>query len=1129
MRTQSLPILVLLRAFPVFALLLAAGLSAAAQRQHIRFSRLGTDQGLSQSNATCIFQDSRGFVWIGTRDGLNQYDGYRFTIFKNKSGDANSLSHSFVTSVVEDRQGGIWIGTWGGGVNRFDRDKHLFVRYSLHKKNGPAVADNFINTLMVDSKGRLWIGTDGDGVDIMDPATGKFENIHRRPDDPAGFGDNDITTLLEDSRHDVWVGTFNGGLSRYEPESGRVQRYLHLADDPSSLSSNTVSKIYEDTRRRLWIGTRGGGLDRLDRETGFFRQYKHDPHNPNSLGHDVVVAIAEDDKDNLWIGTENGGLCVMDANGGGIQNYVLDEIDNTSLGNNSVYSIYRDHQANMWVGTYSNGINIFNKDANRFTTFRHNSASGSLGNNNVLYFLEDAARTIWIGTDGGGLEAMDPATGVIRQYRHSPGNANSMGGDYVLSIHEDKDGRLWTGTWGDGITVLDKDRKKFLHYRNRPGDSTSLGGDNIYSITEDRDQDLWLGSYGSGLDLYDRKKNSFRHFRHDPANTNSLSSDRVHTLLADQEGYLWIGTFDGGLNRLDKRTGRFTHYLHSDTSNSLSNNSINSIFEDHRGDLWIGTSNGLNCMDRRTGRFQVWHTGDGLPNNLVYAVEEDARHNFWISTNYGISKFDVRSGVFQNFTSADGLQSNEFKPHSCLLSSSGLLYFGGVRGFNEFSPDSIKGHLKEAPLLITNFQLFNKEVPVSTDSFVTPLNKDITETRQLTLSYSNTVVSFEFATLNYTTPERNQYAYTLEGFDTGWNYIGSRRMATYTNIDPGNYVLKIKARNGNGGWGHMVRSLAIRITPPFWRTWWFRLLVVLAFAGATFGFHIIRLRTLQGQKKKLEAQVAKLLDRAVAQGKYEMASEVLHDIGNAVVGFSSYLTRMKRLLEAQSPQNLSSLAGFFRENRSPVDSAIGPAKTGAIIDLLEGMARSQKESQEEMRKAVAEQMNGTAKIQEILHIQRQYITGQESQERKAVDLRKIVNDATAMLSATFQNKGITVDLPGGNEPFVIKGDRTRLMQLLLNLLKNSVDAMEGMDGGKTITIEVRRQQQDLLIRIRDSGHGFDEQTAGKLLVRGFSTKPSAGGVGLYQCRTILESHNGMLDLSSEGPERGCLAVVTFQA
>jgi signal transduction histidine kinase len=305
-------------------------------------------------------------------------------------------------------------------------------------------------------------------------------------------------------------------------------------------------------------------------------------------------------------------------------------------------------------------------------------------------------------------------------------------------------------------------------------------------------------------------------------------------------------------------------------------------------------------------------------------------------------------------------------------------------------------------------------------------------------------------------------------------------------------------------------------------------LLLLALAGSIFGFHLIRLRTLQGQKKKLEAQVAQLLDRAVAQGKYELAAEVLHDIGNAVVGSSSYLMRMQRLLEAQSTENLFSLAGFFRENRSGMDKAIGIEKTGAIIDLLEGVARNQKESQEEMVKAVGEQMSTTAKIQEILHIQRQYITGQESQERKPVDLRKIVNDATAMLSATFQKKGIVVHLPGGQEPFVIKGDRTRLMQLLLNLLKNSVDAMEEMNAEKTISIELRRRQEGLLIRIRDSGSGFDEQTAANLFVRGFTTKPSGGGVGLFQCRTILESHNGMLYLSSDGPEKGCLAEVTFR-
>ncbi|HLZ85814.1 MAG TPA: two-component regulator propeller domain-containing protein, partial [Puia sp.] len=658
---------------------------------------------------------------------------------------------------------------------------------------------------------------------------------------------------------------------------------------------------------------------------------------------------------------------------------------------------------------------------------------------------------------------------------------------------------------------------------------SSLGGNNIYSIACDRDNDLWLGAFGNCLDRYDPQTNGFRHYRHDPANSNSLSSARIHTLLADAEGYLWVGTFDGGLDRFDKQTGIFTHYIHSDTRNSLSNNSVNCICEDSRHDLWIGTANGLDRLDRQTGRFTTWRTTDGLPNNMIYGILEDKARNLWISTNNGIARFDRNTGAFRIFTSADGLQSNEFKPHSCTETATGRLYFGGVRGFNEFDPDSVTIHPAGSPLVITGFQLFNREVPVSTGNLPTPLKKDITETDHLTLEYSNTVISFDFARLNYYAPEKNRYAYQLEGFDTAWNDIGSRHMATYTRLDPGDYTLRIKTRGNNGDWDPAVKSVAITINPPFWKTWWFRALLVLAIIGAVTGAHAIRLRSLQHQKNKLEDQVAKLLDRAVAQGKHEMASEVLHDIGNAIIGFSSHVHRIKRLLETNNTQSLFSLAGFFRDHRAHFDKAIGEQKTGAIVNLLEGIAKSQKEGHEEMNRAVTEQYNTTVRIQEILHIQRQYLTGQDSQERKPIPLQKVISDATAMLSATFQKHGITVDFQPGNEPLVVKGDRTRLMQLLLNLLKNSIEALHTTSGEKLISIRLCRRQDDLHIQIRDSGGGFDEDTAGRLFVKGFSTKPSGGGVGLFQCRTILDSHNGNLVLASDGPGKGCLVTVIFQA
>jgi len=1164
----------------LFVLALAAG-NARAQRQQIRFSRLGTEQGLSHSNAMAIFQDSRGFMWIGTRDGLNKYDGYQFTVFRSKGGDPTAISNSFITSIAEDAGGDLWIGTWGGGVNRYDRGRGRFVHYDLPDPGTSNHRSDFINSLIRDRSGRIWIGTDGGGLDILDPRTGKCTNYYYNGVPGKSPGDNDIKTIFQDREGRVWIGTVTAGLYLYDSSANSF-----LRSAAGYRRGTAIYSIYEDSRGRLWIGTVGGGLDRLElsgKGSGSVVNYHHDPKDPYSLPNDAVQTIAEDDKGNLWVGTENGGLAVEEGESGRFRTYAFDEVDNTSLSNNSIDYIYRDIQGNMWICTFSGGINVFNKDANKFVAFRHDSSPGSLGNNNVLYLLEDSTKTIWIATDGGGIERMDPSTGVIKSYLHSASDANSMSGNFVLSLLEDPAGQLWAGTWGDGLTVIDKTRKKFTRYKNKPGDSSSLGGNNVYSLVRDKDGDIWASCFGDCLDRLVAGTGGvgaragggvgtragggvgttggvgsggrWRHYRHDPGNSNSPASSRIHTLLVDRDGYLWIGSFDGGLDRLDKKTGEFRHFIHSDDPGSLANNSVNSLYEDRDGYLWVGTAGGLSRLDRRTGRFRSWTTANGLPNSMVYAVQQDRKGYFWISSNHGLSRLDLASGVFRNYSAADGLQSNEFKAHSCLFSSSGLLYFGGVNGFNEFDPDSIVIRNFQAPLVITSFKLFNKEVPVGTDSLPSPLKTTIEETRELLLGYSSSDLSFEFASLDYTISKANQYAYRLDGFDTGWNYIGTRRMANYTNVDPGRYTLTIRTVNSDGSWSSGSARLGITITPPFWGTWWFRVSALLFVIGLVVAIHRTRLRHLRSQKQKLEKEVAKLLDRAVAQGKFEIAGDLLHDLGNAIVGFGAYLTRARKILESGNMENLSKLSEFLEARRESLAAALGEDKAAAVIAMLQGVSRAEAESRDEMRKVISEQQTTTARVQDILHIQRQYISGQESQERKPVSLRSVVDDCKVMLFATLERHRIAVRMEMADEQFTIKGDRTRLMQMVLNLLKNSVEAVEacgaeavgvggveavrpGVDGvrpggvdavrpgvERMISIKIVRSGQQMVLSIRDTGHGFSAETAASLFVRGFSTRPSGGGTGLYNARTIVESHGGSIELTSEGEMRGALAVV----
>jgi len=1260
----------------------ATALSAICQKQNIRFEHLGTDQGLSQSNVLCVYQDSRGFMWFGTRDGLNKYDGYKFTVYKNDEHNTHSISNNFIKAVVESKNGDIWVATLGGGLSRFNRQENKFTNFTHDEKNSYSISNDFATSLLEDSQGNLWVGTE-DGLNMFDRVNNRFIHYTHNKSDKNSLSDIYVRNIFEDSKHNLWIGTFNGGLNLLNRQNKTFIHFLHDEKNNKSISSNNVYTMFEDSKQRIWVGTDGGGLNLFDGVSKEFYTYKHDDNKNNSLAANTVYAINEDDEKNLWIGTENGGLSLFNAATGLFRNYRNDEIDNTSLSNNSVYSIYKDNKNNIWLGTFTGGINLISSDGGKFVHYKHNTLKNSLSNNNVLSIFEDPEKNIWIGTDGGGLNLFDPKTGNFTRFDHEKNNKNSICGNYVLSVCQDSKGNLWIGTWADGITVFNKATHTFRHFKNDPRNAFSLSNNNAWKIFEDKEKNIWVCTYGGGLNLFDPAKNSFTRYQHEENNSTSISNDHTFSILEDSQGQLWISTDGGGLNLLDKKTKTFSHFLHDDKKNSICCNSVGSIYEDGNKNLWIGTTAGLSFLERKTYRFTNYTTADGLPNNVISGILEDKKGNLWISTNKGISRFDPVARQFKNFGIADGLQSNEFKQQAYCKARSGAMYFGGNNGFNQFLPGDIKIRSFDPPVIITGFQIFNKEVPVSNDTSTSPLKKDITETSEITIPYKSSVISFEFASLNYGAPEKRQYEYMLEGFDKKWNNIGSRRTATYTNLDANKYIFKVKGLDNEGNWSEKIAEIRLTITPPFWKTWWFKTLSVLFILGWLVAFYRIRLKSITKQKAQLEMQVkertdeivlqkeelsrnvqelallkdsleeekylldslmdympdsiyfkdkeSKLtrmskymaarfggsvddligksdfdfqdelhateayndeqniqktrtpridyiekevrkdgselwvtttklplinargevvgtfgmsrditgvkmleqerhlaeIDKAVAQGKFEIASDVMHDIGNAVVGFGSYLTRIRRLQDQDKPENLQNLAGFFEDKKMAMAATIGEVKASAVIKMLYGIAQTQRKNQEEINKSITEQLNIIAHIQEILNIQRQYTTGQESQERKPVNLRNIINDSLAMLFATFDKLAIAVSLNISIEKPIIRGDRTKLMQLMLNVLKNSIEAIDKDAADKNIFVSACAHANRLIIQVKDSGNGFDSATANQLFERGFSTKFSGSGLGLYNCKSIVESHEGTIDVTSEGQGKGTLTTISF--
>jgi serine phosphatase RsbU (regulator of sigma subunit)/ligand-binding sensor domain-containing protein len=840
-----------------------------SQKLRLTFEQIFLEQGLSQSIVQCISQDRTGFMWFGTEDGLNRYDGYKFTVIRNNPEDPNSLSYNNITAIYEDRSGILWIGTFYGGLNKFDPQTKRFLRYQ-HDHNEPnSLSNNNINVIIQDKSGNIWIGTDNGLNKLVLPDTNAsgsqtetdgpaFIRYQHDPNDLNSLSHNVVRSICQDKSGALWIGT-DGGLNQLvqnenEGASARFIRYQNDPKNPNSLSHNEVYAILEDQSGTLWIGTKGGGLNRLDRQTNQFIHYHHVANNPKSLSHNEVYEIFEDRSGLLWIGTNGGGLCILNRENEEFISFQNDPFDPNSISYNEIRAIYEDRSGLIWIGTYGGGVEKVDKEKNKFTLYEHDPRNAnSLSHPIVWSIYEDQAGLLWIGTHGGGLDRLDRRHNQWKHYRYDPDNPNSLSSDIVRIVCEDNSGRLWIGTHGGGICAFDRATERFTRYLNDPNDPTSLSRNEIRAIYHDRSGLLWIGTYGGGLDkLVEGDKPdmaaTFVHYRNDPNNPHSLSNDFVRCIYEDRSGTFWVGTEGGGLNQFDCESGTFTHFRSDPNNpNSLNNDYIFSIYEDRAGSLWFGTwGGGLNKFDKSTKKFTHYTEKDGLPNDAIYGILEDDEENLWLSTNNGLSKFNIKTETFKNYSVEDGLQSNEFNGGAYYKSHSGEMFFGGIEGFNSFYPDEIKDNPFIPPVIITAVSKLNKEVE---------FDKPVSEINELRLSYKDYVFSFEFAALDFTAPEKNRYAYKMEGLDQDWIYTHSKkRFATYTTLAPGGYTFRVKGSNNDGVWNEEGAAIKIIITPPIWKTWWFQSLAALLL----FGFiYLLLRRRLKNIRLKTELQAAR--------------------------------------------------------------------------------------------------------------------------------------------------------------------------------------------------------------------------------------------------------------------------------
>jgi ligand-binding sensor domain-containing protein/nitrate/nitrite-specific signal transduction histidine kinase len=829
------------------------------------FAHLSLEEGLSQSVVTAVLQDSQGFVWVATQDGLNRYDGIEFVTYRHDIADPSSISDNYVQALHEDASGYIWVGTHGGGLNRYDPRIQQFTTFRYNPDDLGSISHNNVFAIEGSRDGGLWLGTAA-GLNHFDPSTGQATRFpFDDPANPRSTSGGIIQTILEESEDKVWVGAFDGGLTLLNPRQGTTRVYRHDKDDPGSLPDDNVQALLLDGTDALWVGTAAGGLARLDPGADLFVRYQHDPGDKASIASNTVNALLEDRWGRLWVGTKNGGLDRFDGESGAFVHHAPQPDDSHSLSNATVQSLYEDRGGVLWVGTFGGGANSYDPYARKFIHYRNDPDDpASLGSNMVWSFAQGRDGSIWIGTLDAGLNRLEPITGDFTRFRNSPSDPTSLASDQIWALFVDRSDTLWIGS-AAGLDRFDAESGSFAHIPAPP----------IYSFVEDQHGAIWLGAGGGGLGRLDRETGEITYFKSRPDDPTSLSADFVTSVFLDRDGRLWIGTFDAGLNRLDDLLtvpgeADFVRYR-NDPNNpaSLVHDSVLDIHQDTGGTLWIATDRGLDRLDEETGDFVHYGVKEGLANEVIYAILEDDAGNLWLSTNRGLSRLNPNNGAVRNYTPREGLQSHEFNQGAALRAADGTMYFGGINGFNVFDPAKIRDHEYAPPVRLTRFELFNQPVAIASDS---PLKQAIDWTTAVRLSHAQDFFAFEFASLDYAAPNLNRYAYKMEGLDKDWNYTGSdRRYAGYTNVPPGDYTFRVKGANSDGVWSEHEVTLGVTVTPPFWQTWWFRAAVALALAAGIVATYRLRVRGVEARSRELEAQVEKRTHE-IEQRQQELAA-----------------------------------------------------------------------------------------------------------------------------------------------------------------------------------------------------------------------------------------------------------------